>query len=462
MKKTIITLLLLLSAFPLGAEFLFLKDGSIIKGKVITETGDAVTFRNEQNDIITYPSLKVLRVSYSELNPGKLFIQMKSGENFRAYLIEEENEFYRFRKIIDKPEEFLIEKEEVLFLAERSPAGLKGKSGYTDISLNWFHPYDKMKFYKIYIKKKKEEKYELASTSISNSYRIKGLSSKTRYFIKVTGVDDTGTETLPSNELEISTIIREPYPPSGLKVTHPKSGGTGIEWKHAVAPDTKIVKYKVYTLKNNKREIAGETNTTSINISGTAAMENIQITAVDNLGVESPALFAIMLPLTFTPGVIFPLGKTAEMFNIGFGGIFSFSGRNMFFFNFEAGVSLGCYYMQGKNLLDEKNKIFQDFIIAPVYFFGSYNIWLVKGLYLKPVLSAGGAYLDCTYKDALSAANPYKHLQIFEFAFKAGISAEYRFANSLSASVGCEYSAILQNTGLLHFLIINAGIGYSF
>ena len=464
MKKIFITLLLLLSSFPLRAEFLFLKDGTIIKGKVINETADVITFQNEQNNILNYPHYQVLRVSYADLNLGKLYVQMKSGENFRAYMVEEEAEFYRFRKIINKPDEFVIEKEEILFLAERSPSGLKGTSGYTDILLKWYPPYDKMRSYNIYIKKKKEDKYLLADTTVFTSTRIKKLSSKTKYFFKVTGIDDTGIETLPSNELEISTFIREPYPPSGLKVAHPKTGGTNIEWKPAVSLDTTVVKYKVYTLKNNKKELAGDTNDTSFKISEPTALENIQITAVDDLGKESSALFAIMLPLTFTPGVIFPLGKTAEMFNIGFGGMFSFSGRNMFFYNFEAGISLGCYYMQGKKLLEEKNLTFQDFIIAPVYIFASYNIWIVKGFYLKPVLSVGGAYLDVKYLDRNKTIleGRDKHLQIFEFAFKAGISAEYRFTNSLSVSVGCEYSAILQNTGLLHFLIVNAGIGYSF
>ena len=43
-----ILILLLITTPPLRSEYLFLTDGSIIKGSIIKETLDVVTFRAEQ------------------------------------------------------------------------------------------------------------------------------------------------------------------------------------------------------------------------------------------------------------------------------------------------------------------------------------------------------------------------------------------------------------------------------
>ncbi len=600
-KKTIISLLILFAVLPLKAEYLFLKDGSIIKGKVINDTPDAVTIQNEQNYVLTYPRFKIIRVQYSEINMGKIYVQMRNGENFRGYLIEEDRDSYTFRNIIDKPEEFLVPRPDVLFLAVRNPSGLKakagytdielkwyrpfdkmnsfniylktkkedkyikadtsssnsihitglksnmkyyitvtgiddsgietlpskeiavttfarvdvhlkngkkfktnlaaednekftfrddinkkkeyivkrsdilfitdrfpsglnGESGYTDISLNWFYPYDKMKYFNIYQKKSTEDKYTLAGKTGTDSFKLKGLKGNTNYNFRVTGVDEKGIETIPSNEILVTTLNSPPFSPSALKVKQIKEGGTLVEWKPAIDSDGNVVMYKIYKFKNNKKELFGEAKDTAYKINEKTTIDNVQVSAIDDKGAESPPLFAIMFPLTFTPGVIFPIDKFGLMFNVGIGGIFSFSARNLFFYNFEGGIALGFYYMQGKDLQEEKNKQYNDFMLVPAYLFAGYNIGLGAGFFLKPVISFGGAYLDVKYFDRNKTIAEGRdiHMQIFELSFKAGITAEYRFSNLLSITLGCEYGAIIEKTGLLHFLIVNSGISYSF
>ncbi len=405
-----------------------------------------------------------MRVSYAELALGKVYVQMKSGDNFRGYMVDEDRDTYTFRNNLNKPKEFIVQRSDVLFLAERNPSGLKGNGSYTYISLKWFHPYDRMNSYNIYIKKNKGDKYEKVDTVISNSVHLNGLKGNTKYYIIVTGVDENGIETTPSNEIEVTTLNSPPFPPSGLKMTHLKTGETNAEWKAATDLDGFIAKYKIYKIKNNKKELSGETKDTVIKISEKTVIDKIHIIAVDNMGAESSIYYAIMLPLSFTPGVIFPLEKFGLMHNVGIGGMFSFSARNLFFYNFEGGIALGFYYMQGKNLQDEKNMQYNDFMLVPAYLYAGYNIGITAGVILKPVISFGGAYLDVKYFDRnrTIAEGRDMHMQIFELSFKAGISAEYRFENSLSITLGCEYGAIIKKTGLLHFILLNAGVSYSF
>jgi hypothetical protein len=162
-------IIMFIAAIPLTAEYLFLKDGSIIKGKVVTETANEVLFQDDKNKTEKHSHKNILRVLYTELNMGKVYVQMKSGDNFRGYMVDEDRDSYLFRYDLYKPEEFTVKRTDVLFIAERNPSGLKGKSGYTEIDLTWFLPYDKMKYFNVYYKRKDENKYALAGVAGSNS-----------------------------------------------------------------------------------------------------------------------------------------------------------------------------------------------------------------------------------------------------------------------------------------------------
>ena len=235
----VILIIFLMPVIPLKAEYLFLKDGTIIKGKIVNETANDVVISDEQNKVVAYPHNKIMRVLYTEINMGKIYVQLKNGENFRGYLIDEDRDTYTFRHVINKPEEFTVQRSKVLFIAERNPSELKGESSYTEISLTWSPPYDKMKFYNIYYKKKKNDKYILADKAWKNSFNLKGLNNFTKYFIMVTGVDDTGVETTPSNEIEITTLAR-----------------VDVELKNGKTLKTNLVAedWEKYTFRNNIRK----------------------------------------------------------------------------------------------------------------------------------------------------------------------------------------------------------------
>jgi hypothetical protein len=92
-------------------------------------------------------------------------------ERIVAHLEDEDRESYTFRKDLFSPEEFTLKRNEVLFMAEKNPSGLQpdGEIGTDRVSLKWLPPYDPVKKYKLFIKKKQSDKYEPADTTGSTS-----------------------------------------------------------------------------------------------------------------------------------------------------------------------------------------------------------------------------------------------------------------------------------------------------
>jgi hypothetical protein len=159
----------------------------------------------------------------------------------------------------------------------------------------------------------------------------------------------------------------------------------------------------------------------------------------------------------FYPGVIVPFGKFREISDIGYGGVLSISRTNLFFRNFEGGVSPGFYYMH------ENDKDYKRMLIAPLYLTAGYRIGIGNSFLIKPLISAGGAYVDAKYLDRTKILSEQdSHLMTFEPTAKGGLFSEYILINSLTLSLGCEYGAIIEKNGILHFAAAHAGINYSF
>ena len=107
----------------------------------------------------------------------------------RVFMVDEDRETYTFRKDLNKPAEFKLERADVLFIAERNPSKLKGEAGYTDIKIDWYPPFDEMKRYNVYIKDEKKGKFTIAGKPRGNNFHLKDLKGNTKYFISVTTVE---------------------------------------------------------------------------------------------------------------------------------------------------------------------------------------------------------------------------------------------------------------------------------
>ncbi len=382
---------------PLIAESVFLKDGSIVAGTVISDSVASIRIRTKNKEIKDIPRSNILRLIYAKLKEGRLFVEKRDGDSFEGYLVDEDGETYTFRMDLYKPAEFTLTKNEVLYMYERNPAGLKldGETRKESVSLKWNPSYNPVKRYNIYLRKGASGKYENLGSTKRKTVTIKNLSPGTVYYVMVTSIDENDLESSPSNERKVTT----------------KGTADG-------------------QLKNVK---------------------------------ERKAYIANKVTIGIYPCYIYPLGTFGKMFDSGYGGGISYSKRDMFFDDFEGGAAVGFYYMPGKNL-PEKNKDFNRLMLLPFYMTAGYNIIFGENFRIKPLLSFGGAYVDMKYfdKNRTAAMGRDVHLQIVEPAFKAGLSAEYTFSDSFLMSVGCEYGAVVEKNGLLDFIAVNAGAGYSF
>lgn len=452
----------------LNAESVFLKDGSIVEGSIISDSASFIKIKDKENKLRQVSRNDILRVRYTKLKMGKIYIQKRDGEGIVAFIVDEDQDSYTFRKDLLKPEEFVLNRGDILFMAEKNPSGLKtvGDMETDRVSLTWLPPYDSVKKYNIYLTKDKKNKFELADSTTGKSVTVKNLSSNTTYFLVVTSIDSDGYESSPSNELKITTKNRPPSEPVIISSGDVKASERTVMWEPSNDPDGKLAGYRIYVTNDDKREMIAEIKKTEFILKNALNYDKVEIAAVDDRGDESDYARVRILGdstfLGFYPGVIYPMGKFGKMYNSGYGGMFTFSERNWMFENSELGISLGYYYLQGKDLLEEKNKDYQYYMFIPFYLTGGYNIRIGENFCFKPVISFGCAYVDARYKDALTASSPDKKLQEFYPASKIGLYGNYKFTSALCFSVGCEYGAVFENGGRLSFVIANAGIDYSF
>ena len=148
-------LLCLLLSTSLHAEFVFFHDGTIVEGTITADAADSITLYTKDKQVKKIYRSQIMRILYTEFKMSRVYIQMRDGQGFAAYLVDEDRAAYTFRKELYKPEEFTVNREEVLFMAEKNPSGLKGEPGTTSVELTWLPPYDAVKKYNIYVSEKK-------------------------------------------------------------------------------------------------------------------------------------------------------------------------------------------------------------------------------------------------------------------------------------------------------------------
>lgn len=204
--STITFTLILLN--PLKADFIFLKEGSILNCTVKTEYKHKIIVKDKNGKLITVQRDDILRVRYAKLYMGKLFIRLTSGKVLSGYMVDESGDEYTFRKELYKPEEFKLKRDKVLFTARKNPNELEGKVELNHIKLKWKASYGKVKYYKVYVKVKggkykytgKTDKKQTKKTI----YTIRGLKDNLKYICIVRALDEEGYESLPSNEVEVN------------------------------------------------------------------------------------------------------------------------------------------------------------------------------------------------------------------------------------------------------------------
>lgn len=462
-------MLISFTELSLFAEAVFLTNGSIVEGTIISDGAGSVTVRTADKKTRQIKRDEIMRILYTELKLGKIYVQKRDGKGIVAHLVDEDRESYTFRKELYNPEEFTLKRNEVLFMAEKNPSGLQpdGEIGTDRVSLKWLPPYDPVKKYKLFAKKKQSDKYEPVDSTGSTSITIRNLSSNTEYFIIVTAIDSAGNESEPSNELKFRTKNIKPDEPEIISSGDVRADERAILWKAATDPDGKVEKYRIYGIKDSRREMLAEVKKTDYTLKASFSYNKVDIVSVDDKGDESDATSVPFYGSTvvgFHPGIIYPMGRFSEMFSMGYGGMFSISERDLFLNNFEGVISIGFYSLKGKDLIEEKNKEYKDLMFVPFYLNAAFCMDITGNFSIKPFVSMGFALLDVNYIDRNKtvAEGREEELNLFEPACTGGLSMEYRITSALSVSAECGYGAVVEKSGLLSFISANAGIAYSF
>lgn len=457
LKTIVITILAgIILAMPVQAEFVFLKNGSIIEGKIVADAADSVTIKDKENKVKTVPRNSIMRILYTSLKMGKIYIQKRDGEGLVAFMVDEDRDSYTFRKDLYKPEEFVLQRIDVLFLAEKNPSGLKGVADTDSIALTWLPPYDSVKHYNVYYSSDKKEKYKLAGSPWGKSYTLGNLSSNKTYYIIVTSVDSDGYESSPSNELKITTKNIPPDAPGNLTKSISSDKKINLSWEASTDKDGVIKEYRIIIReKHQDQKVAGSTDKTGYTIKGIDPenIKQISVKAVDNNGDESEMSDLYGKPVLFTikPVAAYPFGKMKDLYSSGYGASISFSAFDNFFDNSILSLEAGFIRWGGeKDMIDYMN-------MFPFTLSAGYRFYFTDQFSISATAGAGGVYMSTTYEDA---AFQTVTDSAFEPLFTGNLSFDYLITDNLSLSAGGGYYSIYEESGMKSFAEVQISLSY--
>ena len=467
--KTVITLMACVFLYmPLYSEAVFLKDGSIIDGSIISDAAGSVTLRMADKKTKQIPRSDIMRILYTELKMGKIYVQKRDGKGLVAYLVDEDRASYTFRKELYAPEEFTLKRSDVLFMAEKNPSGLQidGEIGTDRVSLFWLPPYDAVKKYNLYIKKNEKDKYELVESTGSKSINLRNLSSNTSYFIIVTSLDSDGYESSPSNEIQIKTKNIPPEEPVLVSLKSAGTNGIKITWSDAIDPDGKIVKYRLYGIKDEKRSLLAEVKATEYILANASGYDRVELTSVDDKGDDSSAVKVTegRLVTEFSPGIFMPLGELGEMAAMGYGGTVCFRVNDLFIDNLNSGIEAGFYYIPGKDEIDTIGQNVKRLNYASLGLRTGWDFKISKKISFTPSLLIGAAYIDLSYRqrDFETMKDSEKSAKGFDPLVEASLSLEYNISGSFHIGVNAGYGALVETKRMLQFAKTGISCGVRF
>ena len=308
----VISAIALLSGERLAAEFVFLKDGMIIECRILNESPSTMIVLEAGGKKSTVGRKNIMRVLYTQLYRGRLYIQRIDGSVIEAYIIDEDQEHYILRADINSPREFTIRREDVLFMTRKNPSALEGKVSLRYVDLSWRPPYtpdNPAKYYRVYLKTKGGD-YQKAGETSDKDLRVRGLLCNTEYYSIVTAVDKHDQESLPSNEVHFTTKKGRPSPPENAFVMEVTSDANRtctahVAWEKAVDPcGGAITEYGVYLFEEGEKRgaaangasakfpgyrLAGRTSATLFKIPGLKDRRRyrIKVTSIDNTRDDS-------------------------------------------------------------------------------------------------------------------------------------------------------------------------------
>ncbi len=478
LKFSVISVSVILSIIlqtNLRAEYIFLKDGQIKQGEITSETADTVVLKGIDKKTAAIKRDVILRILYTEIYLGKVFVQKNDGKNIVCYMVNEDRETYTFRLDLYKNDEFILQREEVLFIARGNPSGLSMTSDpeFETVAVKWFPPYNQVKVYRVYVKSESDANFVLNGETKSKEYVIKNLKSNAKYVAVVKAVDEANDESQPSNEIKFLTKNRAPLPPENAKFENTsKKDGTvkyKINWNAAVDTDGKVTGYKIYKIFKGETSFSADVKKTEFVFADNEDADAVEVISVDELGAESKKKVIYIkarkeFSVGVSPAVMFPLSDLRKLSEIAYGAVINGAFSNYFFDNFEFGFTWGIYNLVGKESYLEPESSLNMVIISPLTLNAGYAFHPISQLRVTPALHAGTCFVYMNYNHFDMISSSEKAVTGFEIVPAAGLSLEMRYDinDDFFVDVLSNVMFIFEKETTLSFCAVSAGGGMRF
>jgi hypothetical protein len=354
-----------------------------------------------------------------------------------------------------------------MYIARSNPTDLTGTAKYFEIQLKWNAPYIPGKKYNIYLKRPWDDEFEKVTEVSGTSYTLSKLKSDTAYRIYITSVDAAGTESLPSEQIELTTLNQQPNAPDKLirqtiEDKDPAKSGVLLSWNQSNDPDGQVVEYRIFKKPSGGELLKlGIAKKTEFFIADTdmADADYIMVKAVDNNGVESDESISRdktifggnEICIRIKPLFVYPFGTMGKVYGAGVGTGFGLFANNYLFKHSQFGIETGYIYWSGKRDTIKR----MDMI--PLQLSVGYHFIATSMLSITPSIGAGYVFMSTSYTDA---AFQKKSKTGYEPLFTASLSAEYLLTPRLYIFAGGDYNAIYETSGLKSFASAHIGAGY--
>ncbi len=117
----------LFAVAPAAAEYLFIKDGSIVEGKIVNESKADITLAVKSGGSKTYNRDDVMRTLYRNEFLYRQSMKLYSGEAFDCFIVHEDRVSYVVRKDLFSPRERTVRKVEIVNLQKKELYSMQGK-----------------------------------------------------------------------------------------------------------------------------------------------------------------------------------------------------------------------------------------------------------------------------------------------------------------------------------------------
>jgi len=466
-RAVAILFLMMISFSSTGnAEYIFKKDGSIIKGTIVADDPVSISLKKENGTFEQINRKDIMRTIYTDLYLGKVYARLTSGEVVEGVQVDEDRDNYFFRKDVTKPEEFAIPRRKVMFIARTNPTDLKGEASTEVINMTWSPPFKPAKFYKVYIRdvKEKEEKFRVAGETDDLEYTLKNLQKSWSYEIYATAMSETGEESLPSEKIIVNTL---PEPAEKFNIGEKlsadgKSVTLTFSWKNVTDPLSRVKSYTIYEAEGDEKKKKGTSAGSEFVIKDFPAEGRhwFELVAVNDLSTESVPLRAVYdagykIYIRGMGTYIYPMGTMVELTSYGYGGLLDIGASVK---KYSLGIETGY-------LMFSCESDIESMVMIPLLIEFDYRMAFLDNFLFRPLIKAGGSYDMIEYivhdkDDPLVTSITNKNN--FDPMVSAGAYLEWGITENINVFCGAEYSVLFQKSGRMTFAGGSFGAGIIF